>query len=199
MANKPILFNTEMVRAILDGRKTQTRRIAKNIPPETHRIEQINEYEFEAYWGGYMPDIEAFVDGSTTIKPRYQVGDILWVRETWRVCPSGIYCYKAIGDCDTCSSTGENTFNIKWRPSIFMPREAARIFLRVTNVRVERVQEITEKDAKAEGVITNDAVKVSSYVYWFEMLWDDLNKKRGYGWNTNLWVWVYEFERVEKP
>jgi hypothetical protein len=177
---KPILFSTEMVNAILDGRKTQTRRIVKP-QPKTIAHDSKNRLPM-AFWA----------DNSKWIKPKYQVGDIIWVRETWSK-KDGHYFYKAGHELLIDSEP----LIKRWRPSIYMPREAARIFLRVTNVRVERLQEITEKDAKAEGVITNDAVKVSSYVYWFEMLWDDLNKKRGYGWETNPWVWVYELERVE--
>ena len=151
-----------------------------------------------------MPDIEAFVDGSTTIKPRYQVGDILWVRETWRVCPSGIYCYKATGDCDTCSTTGENTFNVKWRPSIFMPREAARLFLRVTNVRVERLQEIDSHEAWNDGArcrCMHPVPECAGNIETFKDIWFSTLPKYYYDWMSwqgNPWVWVYEFERVSE-
>jgi hypothetical protein len=88
---------------------------------------------------------------------------------------------------------------LKWRPSIFMPKEAARLFLQVANVRVERLQDITEEDALKEGVKAygpNNCSGTSARIAFAE-LWDSLNEKRGYGWNTNCWVWVIEFERVE--
>lgn len=220
---KPILFCTDMVQAILDGRKTMTRRIAKRIPEETHRVEQISDNEFEAYWGGYVPDLKGFVDGSTIIKSPYQPGDILWVRETWyKNYPHeyGRYWYRADGEeIDMPTIYGGTAIygkadGLKWRPSIFMPRDAARIFLKVKGVRVERVQEITEDDAIAEGVgdlffeeigYSNNP-KYDLLMEWktlereqFELLWDSINAKRGYGWDINPWVWVYEFERVEKP
>jgi len=213
MKMKPILFNTPMVQAILDGRKTMTRRIAKRIPEETHRVEQISDNEFEAYWGGYVPDLKGFVDGSTIIKSPYQPGDILWVRETWQHfclnrntmpnCFAGHseYCFKASLNDTTYGCCGEGGCK-KWRPSIFMPREAARIFLRVRKVWVERVQDISEEDAKAEGVnpIVDATLNIlpNGYRLAFNGLWNELNSRRGYGWDVNPWLFVYEFERVDK-
>ena len=122
MAIKPILFNTEMVRAILDGRKSCTRRVVK--PQPTARY------------------------GAQCIKPPYQSGDILYVRETWKRALNGYYYYEDWQRDDIADIT-------KWKPSIHMPKEAARIWLKVTDVRVERLQDITEDGAKAEGAIDN--------------------------------------------
>ncbi len=151
---KPILFSTPMVQAILDGRKTMTRRIRKPL----------------------------------TLTP-YKPGDILWVRETWYQHYDGSYAYRA--------SAPENT---GWKPSIFMPHEAARIFLRVTDVRAERVQDITEEDAKAEGCMPTilDGVVFISAKGEFHAIWDNLNAKRGFGWDANPWVWVISFEQISE-
>ena len=129
-------------------------------------------------------------------------GDILWVRETWspvQVLPKR-YLYKA----DAENGGEGDGLPIRWRPSIHMPREAARIFLRVKNVRVERVQGITHAGALAEGIPQCPGWKYElsecdCTVYAFAELWNSLNAKRGYGWDTNPWVWVYGFERVDKP
>jgi hypothetical protein len=180
---KPILFSTSMVQAILDGRKTQTRRV---VNPQPDRFFEVcdtpgNYHLYDVEWG------------LGRIYPKYQVGDILWVRETWSKDENGEYVYRA-----NYGTTEDDSFPpsmFKWRPSIHMPREAARIFLRVTNVRVERVQDITAHDAIREGMeseIPFDTVDE------FKELWNNLNAKRGYGWDTNPWVWVVKFERISK-
>lgn len=151
MAIKPILFNTEMVRAILDGRKSCTRRIVKpqqfvgllpdkckNGMPEEFLKEK--KYMFKPYCD--MSDKELI---NTAYKAPYQSGDILYVRETWKKAPNGYYYYEDWQKNDIADIT-------KWKPSIHMPKEAARIWLKVTNVRVERLQEITEIQAQAEGI-----------------------------------------------
>jgi hypothetical protein len=149
------------------------------------------------------------------VKPKYQPGDILWVRETWFENEECLL-YKASKYENTKEYHGRNGWvQIKWRPSIFMPREAARIFLRVTNVRVERLQEITEEDAIAEGISWLDEACYSNNGWTptlydpdsggspvfrdgFTALWDSINAKRGYSWDTNPWVWVYEFEDISR-
>lgn len=159
MSIKPILFNTEMVKAILDGRKTQTRRVIKEFAEEEILSISapdgifIGRYGKDG-WRGELPDRH---DGNTycvEAKPPCKVGDILWVRETWTNIPvspgghtriGGRYYYKADGDLRPVGWRGN------WHPSIHMPRAAARIFLRVTDVRVERLQDITEDDVCAEG------------------------------------------------
>jgi len=197
MIMKPILFSTPMVKAILDGRKTQTRRVIKD-------KDIINRFDIDVDGKPI-----AYIDQATgdsyppTAIAKYQVGDILWVRETWSKDENGEYVYRT-----NYGTTEDDSFPpsmFKWKPSIHMPREAARIFLRVTNVRVERLQEITPKDAWEEGC------RIGNFFPWekhipelqqqcrdilFKSLWDGLNAKRGYGWDINPWVWVYEFERV---
>lgn len=208
---RPILFNTDMVRAILDGRKTVTRRVAKKIPIETHRIEINDNTEtfkgvewkkFECHWGGYQPDTGSFIDGMCIVKPPYQPGDILYVREAWNVLPySGACMYRA--DCDL---TDKFLSSLKWRPSIHMPKEAARIWLKVTDVRVERLQDIDGKGVLKEGI--NSHVHPEADYFngnqreMFATLWDSTVKKAEldrYGWDANPWVWVIEFERCDKP
>jgi hypothetical protein len=190
---KPILFSTPMVLAILDGRKTQTRRIVKPQPSSGIRKSVFVKSGLEDGHG-------------REIKPRYQPSDILWVRETWAEVSSGIIEYKATyKEPYTGSAEIDHVGNkIKWRPSIHMPREAARIFLRVKNVRVERLRDITEEDARDEGILLSYGAsdkrvcRFQNYRDAFRALWDDLNKKRGYGWNMNPWVWVVEFEHMSK-
>lgn len=199
---KPILFSTEMVKAILKGRKTQTRRVIKGALPD-------HEYEF-------MPDGWVRIDKSTNalIKCPYgQPDDILWVRETWyyenhMYDPSEgdalhRYVYKA-DNPDYPVNTGVGKHG--WRPSIHMPRAAARLFLRVKNVRVERLQEINAKDIIAEGTpYDREIYKMPCNIEnagetylkgCFLRLWNNINAKRGYGWEVNPWVWVIELERL---
>ncbi len=173
MKEYPILFNTEMVRAILNDTKTQTRRVVKPKP------------DYQACTG------DLFKDGEYIKCPYGKAGDRLWVRETFgfinETC--GIV-YKA---------NGCNSIVPKWKPSIFMPRKLSRITLEITDIRVERVQEITEADAKAEGVIPKIPYE-SKFTYYyrfpFVILWDSINEKRGFGWGENPWVWVVEFKRL---
>ena len=141
---KPILFSTEMVNAILDGRKSMTRRVIKD-------KDITNNFDIDVDGSAY-----AYINPETgdsyppTAIAKYQVGDILWVRETWSKDENGEYVYRT-----NYGTTEDDSFPpsmFKWKSSIHMPREAARIFLRVKNVRVERVQDITEEDAKNEGV-----------------------------------------------
>ena len=136
MAIKPILFNTEMVQAILDGRKSCTRRLVKFLSGENPR------------WTGYIKDGLMLYNGKNEPcirKAPYQPGDILYVRETWKKAPNGYYYYEDWQRNDIADIT-------KWKPSIHMPKEAARIWLKVMNVRVERLQEITDEQAKREGI-----------------------------------------------
>ena len=209
MAVKPILFNTEMVRAILDGRKSCTRRIVKGFIPNN------------AVWGytaftpkGYISCRGTFADGygEKFFKLPCKLGDILYVRETWKKAPNGYYYYEDWQRNDIADVT-------KWKPSIHMPKEAARIWLKVTDVRVERLQEITEEQACMEG--TNpwdeacyenngwhptlsdpDSGGEPNMVDGFHKLWNSTIKKSDidrYGWDANPWVQVIEFERCEKP
>lgn len=201
MAIKPILFNTEMVRAILDGRKTCTRRVAKNVPDHTHRIEPVYEngrFQFDCFYSSYVAALDADADFCMPCFPPYQRGDILYVRETW--CKGSWmnekerYYYKA----------DDNDFHCVWHPSIHMPKEAARIWLKVKDVRVERLHDITGKSVLREGI--NSHVHPDADYFdgnqreVFAELWDSTIKKSDidrYGWDANPWVWVIEFERYE--
>ena len=212
MAIKPILFNTEMVRAILDGRKTCTRRVAKNVPDHIHRIEHVYEngrFQFDCFYSSYVVALDAYADFCMPCLPPYQQGDILYVRETWShpIVPSdkNRYVYRA----DEVAEDGFKNEAHIWHPSIHMPKEAARIWLKVTDVRVERLQDITEDGAKAEGANWKNGKNVGweekmrhTAIERFAEIWESTVKKSDlnrYGWNANPWVWVIEFERCEKP
>lgn len=220
MAIKPILFNTEMVRASLDGRKTVTRRLIKPQPP----------YDVQCPLGyctdGYKSEIGKFAfgshkDGGKMIfcKPPYQPGDILYVRESWEhfecCCCEGDEhgnCYqepqqsvlnKSCG-CYMYRATDEIYGDARWHPSIHMPKEVARIWLKVTDVRVERLQEITSEQICREGVEVEypHVLNGEEKRYAFSTLWNSTIKKSDldrYGWDANPWVWIIEFERCEKP
>lgn len=201
MAIKPILFNTEMVRAILDGRKDATRRIVKGFIPN------------DAVWGytaftpkGYISCRGTFADGygEKFFKLPCEPGNILYVRETWKKAPNGYYYYEDWQKNVIADIT-------KWKPSIRMPKEAARIWLKVTDVKVERLQNITEDGSKAEGAIDNRGFihspdneydRIHTAREHFIEIWNSTIKKSSldrYGWDASPWVWVIEFERCEKP
>lgn len=198
MAIKPILFNTEMVRAILDGRKDATRRIVKGFIPD------------DAVWGytaftpkGYISCRGTFADGygEKFFKLPCEPGDILYVRETW-MDYAGLTMYKA--DCDIYRLDSLNLAGFGWKPSIHMPKEAARIWLKVTDVRVERLQDITIDDIRREGLssVAVHAGDMEIALEEWKMLWNSTIKKPDidrYGWDANPYVWVIEFERCEKP
>ena len=247
MSIKPILFNTDMVRAILEGRKSCTRRIVKtqqligmlpdkckNGAPEEFLKEK--KLMFKPYCD--MTDIELI---NTAYKAPYQPGDILYVRETWRVGAWDIFNQMIAFDYKdgTC---GELTYihdqelfdrlvnqsrndarqakckyngvdfvwekgksPCRWHPSIHMPKEAARIWLKVTDVRVERLKEITPQGAWKEGArcsCLNPVPDCAGNKTAFVNIWNSTIKKSDldwYGWSSNPWVWVIEFERCEKP
>jgi len=233
MAIKPILFNSEMVRAILESRKSCTRRVVKpqqfigmlpdkckNGAPEEFLKEK--KLMFKPYCD--MTDIELI---NTAYKAPYQPGDILYVRETWEYCEGDEHgnCYrepqqsalnKSCG-CYMYRATDEIYGDARWHPSIHMPKEAARIWLKVTDVRVERLQDITPKGAESEGVgnLFYDDIGYGEKNYGTEVdpeygiakeqfawLWESTIKKSDldrYGWDANPYVWVIEFERCEKP
>jgi hypothetical protein len=187
---RPILFSGPMVRAILDGRKAQTRRV-------------VNPQSLVGHYGG----------GVVTKCPYGGAGDRLWVRET----------FQEVDDSDEDKVRKGPIYRADaddlgpWTPSIYMPRKYSRITLEVTGVRVQRVQDISEEDASAEGIrkVTKDGDVKKYCVYdrgdmsstpWAEMprtardayriLWNSINEKRGFGWSTNPWCWVVEFKRA---
>ena len=225
MSTKPILFSTPMVKAILEGRKTQTRRVVKPQPDSDDPC--IGYVDCECYQTVHGNESEIWyqTEDGDHAKSRINRGDVLWVRETWQKgykenipCNSSrelcTKCFRR-GDCTEMEShpyeylykASPNTFalyepddgDIKWKPSIHMPREAARLFLKVKSVRVERLQDISVEDCIAEGVeplSVNAGLIPDNYRKPYEYLWDRLNAKRGYSWESNPWVWVIEFERV---
>ena len=205
MKERPILFSGEMVRAILDDRKTMTRRVVK--PP------------FEIHANGFITRRRGNERLCPYACPYGKPGDRLWVRETWTYDNKEyVQTYKDepwrgmpdIGTAEVYYRATERTPDAfpRWRPSIFMPRWASRITLEIANVRVERLNDISEEDAKREGVESNFDEGV---VYYgplnkghadariaFSWLWDSINAKRGYSWKSNPWVWVVEFERIKE-
>ena len=201
MSMKPILFNTEMVQAILDGRKTVTRRICKDandctIPMIDFIDNDKRTYAVQSFYDKKHEDPCSLAEVSMPIC----IGDILWVRETWgKGYEEGSYIYKASDKLASLPSFKESS-RLIYHPSIHMPKEAARIFLKVTDVRVERLQDITEDGAKREGTIYPQGL--NNWVSQFHILWDstikkaDLNK---YGWSANPYVFVIEFEKIDKP
>lgn len=224
----PILFNTDMVRAILDGRKTATRRLIKPQPKfrlcytfagcnhGTWSYPSDTVYE---YWGEEyrLPDCITDEDKKMVWKPPYNADDILYVRETWYRGLNRIL-YKANYSENEKFYTNGKEIQIKWHPSIHMPKEAARIWLKVKDVRVERIKDMTDKDALNEGAqgVKCDHAGLGPYgctdcmnTGWLEPpilefigIWDSTIKKSDlnrYGWDANPWVWVIEFERCEKP
>jgi hypothetical protein len=190
---RPILFSAEMVRAILEGRKTQTRRVIKPQPPHWR-------------WNDYRWDDECINVATDDDKSGYYVkcpygflGDRLWVRETWQKCPTcGLLNYRATRNTPGICAHCNGKLGL-WKPSIFMPRRVSNILLEVTGVRVERLQEISEEDAEAEGVdFIPSAPAALNHRTAFAGLWDSINAKRGYPWESNPWVWVITFKRLEQ-
>lgn len=197
---KPILFNTEMVKALLDGRKTVTRRLVKPQPSK------------KASWLDKCAGVYTFSDATFPHEP-YSSGDILYVRETWGIAgfnPESnemFVEYKADGANANIVLPeekfqkyyeGMSEAEPDWHPSIHMPREAARIFLRVTDVRVERLQDI--ECIATEGIAMVPADDKRDPRYYFAKLWDSTIKTdvHLYDWHANPWVWVIEFERISK-
>lgn len=179
MNEHPILFSGEMVRAILAGRKTQTRRVVKGTALEWLQPKM------------FSPAFVAMQDNK--LSPYGYAGDLLWVRETW--CPDWTdhVIYKADGG--SAIDAGYKT-EPRWRPSIHMPRAASRITLEVVSVRVERVQEVSPEDCFKEGVVPEKILHPVTPTRLFSGLWDSINAKRGYSWESNPWVWVVEFKQV---
>lgn len=231
MSIKPILFNTDMVRAILDGRKTVTRRLIK--PQPTYCQRDGFTWKGVAYGTDLPPTIKGAAYNFRCNAP-YQLGDILYVRETWkcwrahryeatadimfRAGGDGVQIQFANGSTDSIDRFDFDEFvnkwfshNGEWKPSLFMPKEAARLFLRVKDVRVERLQEMNEVDTAKEGIRTDvqtrrlddpDFIENFGGIELFKDLWNSTIKKSEldrYGWDASPWVWVIEFERCKKP
>lgn len=204
MKERPILFKAEMVQAILDGRKTQTRRVLKA------DFDEMVEREVGQVWP-WCEDCNG--DDYWYSCPYGKIGDRLWVRET--------FCYGSIDEFDAehpddrslyvnqdnesfknksivhkqwCLENNVDIDDVQWKPSIHMPRWASRILLEIISIRVERLNDISEEDAAAEGMIADDDYCAEEY---FSMLWNQLNGWDEKGWNANPWVWVVEFRVIE--
>lgn len=231
---KPILYSTEMVDSLQNRIKTQTRRTkGLEIPNQNP-----DQYELLGWDKNYVVFKSAF-GKLIDCKPKYQKGDILWVRETFEyfaadwdpheddleISSTVVFNYKASDEKSLNEVKVKNVLGHKaliaihrkegWKPAIHMPKEAARLFIKVTDVRLERLQDISTEDAKAEGVKSFNhgyggspvGIWWKDYIYGnhnietpelsFRTLWENIN---GAGsWNLNPWVWVYEFEVIEKP
>jgi hypothetical protein len=199
MKERFILFSTAMVRAILHGRKKQTRRVIKPQPDADGFIKSASTGHPQEW--KFTKKVFNGVCNATTdwIKCPYgQPGDLLWVRETWgryeRVDGNILYLYRA----DAGDDPREYHVAGGWKPSIHMPKRAARIFLEITDVRVERVQDISEEDVLNEG-FRMDSTEIIKFGYKgaFRYLWNSINAKRGYSWESDPWVWVIGFRRWE--
>jgi hypothetical protein len=200
MKERPIIFNSEMVKAILEGSKTQTRR-PMEIQPGKGEYYQDMDNGCYAYisTGGMSGDY---------VCPFGKVGDRLWVRETAYIAPKHFdygegncldneNCERIVGYCASMSLESERCakdYGIKKTPSIHMPRWASRITLEITVIRVERVQDITWQDCVKEGFL-GDMPMIDSK-HWFEKLWNSIYSKK-YPWESNPWVWIIEFKKIE--
>lgn len=224
MSVKPIIYKTEMVRAILDGRKTATRIVIK-LPegfPKHSRIigPQSGSGLYTIFTDDPDWELQALKDNKLTFKPPYEPGDILYVRETYAYCscsncdgdsgigicsrrdnreePTGCYIYKA--DNNNLEWDDKKTY---WNPSIHMPKEAARIWLKVTDVRVEQLQDMGRTDFLKEGLTLPHDEHTDLFLEMeFKHIWDSTIKKKDlpiYGREVNPWVFVIEFERIKKP
>ena len=209
MPIKPILFNkqisTEMVRAILDGRKSCTRRLVKPQPDEKHTFPLgfVTDSTEKKEVGCFGFGINEYGGSIQYAKPPYQPGDTLYVRETW-MDYAGLTMYKA--DCDIYRLDSLNFAGFVWHPSIHMPKGAARIWLKVTDVRVELLQEITAESALTEGadkyIHANGTLNEDQTITSFIGIWNSTIKESDldrYGWDANPYVWVISFERCAKP
>ncbi|MGP1125036.1 hypothetical protein [Serratia sp. CY56464] len=205
MKERPVIFNGEMVRAILDGRKTQTRRVMKVQPSEHfHPMNMSLELDYSARWytpgvvdkDGYLQPATGQVFGVAGEDEGYAcpfgaVGDRLWVRETFGDCGNRLV-YRAATEDGAASQVK------RWVPSIHMPRDACRILLEITAVRVERLNDISEEDAKAEGVAPSQHIITppeALYRVGFLKLWQSIYGEES--WGANPWVWAISFRRVK--
>jgi hypothetical protein len=198
----PMLYSTPMVKALLDGRKTMTRRLVKfNKPIEVDQIgftAFCNDGQFAVR--GKHGNVHY---GESLFNMPYRVGDVIWVRERFETETDGrIRFYASNPEVEHNAAYRNLT---KWKPSIHMPKAAARIWLKITNVRVERLHDITRSDIRREGLVCPDELcsddRFPNYRQWYPQAWKDLwiklNGKDSF--ESNPWVWVIEFERIEKP
>lgn len=229
---KGIIFGTESIQALRDGRQTMTRRIVKKVYKWIKKVEKNNDGTFTFYPSGHG----IIGNLAYTLKPRYQPGDVCYVKETWYAhdctanecilsdyydCPNVTHTKKGV--CYIYKASHENDVDVKWRSPLCMPKEAARYFIRIKDVRVERLQDITEEDAKAEGVEWLSEISAFKNYLWhgnhdapqklidlwkyqyssydnardsYSSLWQLKNARNGHDWDKNDWVFVYTFEKI---
>ena len=186
MAIKPILFNTPMTKSILDECKTCTRRLLKQ--------------PFTVHPNGYITKPRGN-ENLCPYEPPYMPGDILYVREAWYR-DENRYMYRADYSGTEKFYNGTEEVKIKWRPSIHMPKKAARIWLMVTDVKVERLHDMWASDVTKEGIRFNKPATSDEMIQAFADLWDStVNKSElnTYGWNANPYVWVIGFKKWHNP
>lgn len=223
MKEKPIIFNGEMVRAILEGRKTQTRLpIKTKIPIQpgwiNHFIASSTDKKCEGKYIFQSIDNDFMIEGETCTEPfskPYLFGQRLWVRETYceyednfggsdRASSETLYAYRIDGEIisvNSCNIYGSNKYKPqRWTPSIFMPRCASRITLEITNIRVERLQDIKYEEIYKEGIVPmpdkNTGIDYTRGERFIN-LWNSIYEKDGHGWDKNPWVWAYDFKVVK--
>lgn len=222
MQERPIVFNADMIRAILEGRKTQTRRPLIKARDEAGTwagaVLPAAESGWIAWWPGTEPGLSEFTKRAYRVGfpcPYGQTGDRLWVRETWAPCGdggavwyrAGVPAYRA-GRWDGRSWEPFSPIyglpiprDIRWKPAIHMPRWASRLTLEVTDVRVQRLQEITDEAAAAEGVTAwrdTHPNHATTYVPEFRLTWDAIYAKRCLDWDAAPWVWAITFRRIDE-
>jgi hypothetical protein len=214
---RPVLFSGPMVRAILEGRKTQTRRVIKPQPTKVSHYEAPAPNGYAGGWYMLFREDDGMPRADVLPCPYGKPGDRLWVRETFHLVSN--YLGKdlmAEGRQYVCFKDGSQKYQdgayypntieqyapgafdgMRWRPAIYMPRWASRLTLEVTKVRAERLQDISDRDAKAEGICNrHEGCRLGTHVEMFSKGWDALNAKRGFSWESNPWVWVVEFRKA---
>lgn len=197
MTERPILFSGPMVKAILDGRKTQTRRVMKPAPESRENTSVPGHFgTFFHGWNLDHPDVLS--RDIWNYCPYGEPGHTMWVRETFAYVGTsdpGYLLYRASDYDEQCQkhdfdpSTIPDISDVKWKPSIHMPKVACRLFLRIKDIRVERLQDIGDEDVAAEGETPHP---MNEPAVMFQKLWDSINAKK-HPWESNPWVWVVEF------
>ena len=197
MKEKPITFRTDMVQATLAGNKTNTRRVIK--PQPKHIQILINGKIETSFDGGFDCDVKY-------IKCPYEIGQTVWVRETFcKFLAEHVIGSKYVYKANIRFKDSENIrqeyikcgYPYQWKSSRYMPRKAARLFLKITNIRIERIQDISVSDILKEGIPAAPYKDTIALKMAFVNLWDSINKKRGYGWDLNSYIWVYDFEVIK--
>ncbi|HIJ71681.1 MAG TPA: hypothetical protein HPP87_10010 [Planctomycetes bacterium] len=220
MTDHPLLFNGDMVNALLAGRKTQTRRVIKPQPILQPNHPPFKDRGYDVWWHPKTAcqTVHALRQSLRDYCPYGDIGDRIWVKETFAIENTCEYDEHIDIPTDRPVKTIEDGYHLiphyratepephitdggpdgdddttKWSPSIFMPKWAARIWLEITGIRIERVQDIDAGDITKEGLIASSTMDLIAV--WID-LWDSINAERGYGWHVNPWVWAISFRRL---